>query len=101
MEENPIAQSQTEEMPVSPPDEGVTEKSEPASKPNRWLWQGKIGPAFWTIASLISLSINIFLIVLLILMGRQLFALKGLVADQLVSGLYENFVLMEIGRAHV
>ena len=65
---------------------------------SRLFWRGKIGPAFWTVASIISLSVNIILVVLLILVGKQLFALKGLVANQLVGGLYENFVLMDQAR---
>jgi hypothetical protein len=65
---------------------------------SRLIWHGKIGPAFWTIASIISLAVNIILVVVLILVGKQLFALKGLVANQLVGGLYENFVLMDQAR---
>jgi hypothetical protein len=63
------------------------------------VWQGKIGPAFWTIASIISLSINVTLIILLILVGRELFSLKGLISNQLVGGLYDNFVQMD--QAHI
>jgi hypothetical protein len=63
------------------------------------IWQGKIGPAFWTIASIISLSINVTLIILLILVGRELFSLKGLISNQLVGGLYDNFVQMD--QAHI
>ena len=64
----------------------------------RFLWQGKIGPAFWTIASLISISVNIVLFVLLILIGRQLFAIKDLASNQLVGGLYQNFIKMDQAR---
>ena len=62
---------------------------------DRLLWRGKIGPAFWNIASLISLSVNIILFVILILLSRELFALKRLVEDQLIAGLYSNFVKMD------
>lgn len=65
----------------------------------RFFWQGKVGPAFWTIASLVSLGVNVFLIVVLILLGKQVFSLKALVADQLVGGLHENFVKMD--EAHI
>jgi hypothetical protein len=65
----------------------------------RIFWRGKIGPAFWTIGSVISLVVNIFLIVTLIILGRQLFALKNLVKGQLLGGLYYNFVLMD--QAHI
>lgn len=55
----------------------------------------KFGPAFWTVTSIISIIINGILLALLIGVGRQLFSLKNLIEDQLVSGLYENFVLMD------
>ncbi len=59
------------------------------------LWQGKIGPAFWTVAGVLSITLNIVLVIMLVLIGRQLFGLKGLVQEQLVGGLRENFVLMD------
>ncbi len=61
----------------------------------RFLWQRKVTPAFWTTASVISLTINVILIVALILLGRELFGLKNLVTEQLLYGLYDNFVLMD------
>jgi hypothetical protein len=64
----------------------------------RWkpyLWRGKLGPAFWTVAGLFSIGLNIILIVFLILLGRELFNLKKLVDVQLLGGLYRNFVLMD------
>jgi hypothetical protein len=61
-------------------------------------WQGKIGPAFWTIASLFSLTVNIILIVLLILVSKYLFPLKDLISQQLLGGLYYNFVRMDQAR---
>lgn len=68
-------------------------------QPPRWLWQGKLGAAFWTVASLISLSINIFLIAFLVVLGREIFTLKSLVDRQLISGLYKNFIQMD--EAHI
>lgn len=65
----------------------------------RYVWQGKIGPAFWTVASVFSLAVNIFLIAILILVGRELFSLKSLVSTQLIGGLYKNFVRMD--DAHI
>jgi hypothetical protein len=67
--------------------------------PARLFWQGKIGPAFWTIASLFSLSMNVVLIVLLVILGKQIFNIKSLVAEQLIGGLHENFVKMD--EAHI
>lgn len=76
--------------------------SAPAEKPKRrfrWLWAGKVSPAFWTIASIISLTVNVILIIALIALGQQLFGLKHLVENQLLGGLYDNFVLMD--KAHI
>ena len=73
--------------------------AEKTDLPRRLFWQGKIGPAFWTIASLFSLSVNVFLLVVIILLGKQVFNLKALVSDQLVGGLHENFVKMD--EAHI
>lgn len=65
----------------------------------RAVYQKRFTPAFWTVASTLSLIVNIILIVVLILLGRQLFTLKDLINNQLVGGLYDNFVLMD--QAHI
>ena len=67
--------------------------------PRRVIWQGKVAPAFWTIASVLSLTVNAILILILLVLGRQLFALKDLVQEGLIGGLYTNFVLMD--QAHI
>jgi len=87
--------------PLDPPSAPVQKESalELPENTRRFIWQGKLGPAFWTIASLISISVNIVLFVLLILIGRELFAIKDLAANQLVGGLYQNFIKMD--QAHI
>lgn len=60
----------------------------------RLFWQGKLMPAFWTIVSIISLIVNVILIAVLLSIGQQLFVIKNLVSDQLVTGLHSNFELM-------
>lgn len=55
----------------------------------------KIGPAFWTTTSVFSLIVNIVLLVVLILVGRELFSIKALLSDQLIGGLATNFALMD------
>lgn len=65
---------------------------------SKLFWQGKIGPAFWTITGMISLSVNVILIAVLVLVGRQLFSAKNLINGQLIGGLYYNFVLMDQAR---
>ncbi len=59
----------------------------------------RIGPAFWTVASLLSISVNLILIVLVLALAGQIFSLKSIINDQLLAGLYENFVLMD--QAHI
>jgi len=59
----------------------------------------KFAQAFWTLTSLLSLVVNVILVVVLISLGRQLFTLKGIVEEQLLGGLYENFILMD--EAHI
>ncbi len=66
-------------------------------KHRRRVW--KFGPAFWTTASVASLAINIFLLAALLALGRQLFTIKGIVEEQLLGGLYDNFILMD--QAHI
>jgi hypothetical protein len=61
----------------------------------KYIWQGKLGPAFWTISGVISLAVNIILIVVVLLLGREVFTLKNMVSDQLVNGLAQNFALMD------
>lgn len=52
-------------------------------------------PVFWTVTGSVSILLNVVLIFGLLIVGRQLFVLKALVSDDLLSGLYENFVLMD------
>jgi hypothetical protein len=63
------------------------------------VYQGRFLPAFWTIASIVSLTINVILIAMILILGRQLFNLRTIISEGLVNGLYENFVLMD--EAHI
>ncbi len=65
----------------------------------RYLRRETALPAFWTVASAISLLVNIILAAALIILGRQLFTLKTMAADGLVDGMYTNFVKMD--SAHI
>jgi hypothetical protein len=72
---------------------------EPHHKPRprrRWLW--RFGPAFWTITGAISIVVNIVLITMVVILAAQVFTLKSLVANQLLSGLSDNFALMDQAR---
>lgn len=63
----------------------------------RRIW--KFGAAFWTFASIVSLAVNVILLGVLLGLGRQLFTLKELIQEQVLGGLYENFILMD--QAHI
>ena len=78
--------------PAAPP--SASQESEPSAV-RRFLWQGKLTPAFWTTASIISLTVNIILFVALIILGSQIFAIKAVLEDQLIGGLYDSFVQMD------
>jgi hypothetical protein len=68
----------------------------PSHKPRprrRWLWL--YGPAFWTITGTLSLIINLILIAIVFVLAGQIFTLKALVSNQLLSGLNDNFALMD------
>ncbi len=87
------------ESPQSSDNPAVQERDDGSSSQNSslpgYLWQGKVIPAFWTTASVLSLAVNLILILVLVILGRELFNLKGLITNQLIGGLYDNFVLMD------
>lgn len=55
----------------------------------------QLAPAFWTVASIFSMLVNLILVIVLLVLARQLFALKRMVGDGLLGGLYQNFILMD------
>ena len=63
------------------------------------VYQGKFRPAFWTVACIFSLFVNIILIGLLIAFGRNFFALKAVIADSLLADTANNLALMD--QAHI
>lgn len=76
-----------------------SETNQTGARRRRRVQLRQIGPAFWTVSSILSIAFNIILIVLVLLLGSQLFAIKSLVSDQLIGGLYNNFVMMD--QAHI
>ena len=67
---------------------------EPKPRPRRLQFL----PAFWTIASLMSITVNIILIVILLLLFQMLGVIQGTAGDKisgLLGGLYTNFVKMD------
>ncbi len=81
------------------PNPPQSEPTSPGPRRRRSIRLQQIGPAFWTISSILSITVNVILIVLVLLLGSQLFAIKSLISDQLVGGLYNNFVMMD--QAHI
>ena len=74
-------------VPVSAP---------PGPEPKRWRY--KFMPAFWTIASVISLTVNVILIIILLITFQMLGAILTTTDDKitgLLGGLYTNFVKMD------
>lgn len=82
---------------VAPPPSVVVAPVQPVeSAPKRARWQ--FLPAFWTIASLMSISVNIILIAILLILLNMLTGIQLTANDQisgLLGGLYNNFVKMD------
>lgn len=66
-----------------------------ATPARRWLRTDKIAPAYWTVTGSLSIIVNIVLLVVVIILAGQLFEIKKVVNDQLIGGLYNNFVRMD------
>jgi len=81
------------------PPEDQASQSKSLSKIDDYLRHARFSQAFWTIAGLISLAINVFLIAVVILLARQVFNIKQVVHYQLIDGLSENFAKMD--EAHI
>ena len=56
-------------------------------------------PTIWTVASVLSLIVNVILIIVLVVLARELFVLKSIVGNDLLGGLYANFIYMD--KAHI
>src|SRR5689334_16498503 len=62
------------------------------------LWPFRFLPAFWTIASLLSITVNIVLIIILLILFQMLGVIQNTADDKvsgLLGGLYTNFVKMD------
>ena len=58
-----------------------------------------MGDAVWKSATVFSLIVNLVLILVLLVLGTQVFQLKNAIVQPLVGGLYDNFVLMD--QSHI
>jgi len=87
--------------PQRTPSVTTTTAQVPPPKPSRF----KFGPAFWTLASVISMTINVVVLIVLLLALKLLGGPKATLtfaqdqASGLLGGLHENFVKMD--AAHI
>jgi len=77
-----------------------TPASKPKSTPSYKFGSGewKFLPAFWTIASVMSITVNIVLLIIVAILLQNLNTVGVTatgISDQLLGGLYENFVKMD------
>ena len=77
---------------ASPPPPPVENEPKASTKGTVFLI---FGSAFWTVASLLSLTVNIILIAVLVYLGSQFSNIKHMVRDDVLAGLYTNFALMD------
>jgi len=83
--------------PAQPPPPPVV-YADPSPEYRPAPWSSRFLPAFWTIASVLSLIVNVILFALLLIAFRMLGEVRTTTEDQvsgLLGGLYENFVRME------
>ena len=55
----------------------------------------KLLPAFHNVSSTISITVNIILLAVILLLSRQVFALKNMIVGDVLGGLYMNFGEMD------
>jgi hypothetical protein len=95
--EIPVTDIDTQTFVKITPASETTTPLEPAARPGSSFKSCFMvfGSTFWTIASLISLTVNIVLVVAVIYLGSQLGTIKRIVKDDVLAGLYANFILMD------
>lgn len=76
-----------------PEDEQRASNLSPKAK--KFLWQGRVLPAFWSVGAFLSVMLNIILVIVVLILMGQLFTIKSLITDDVVGGLYYNFLLMD------
>ena len=91
--------------PADPPPQVIVQESAPTpapaappadETPPRWRW--KFLPALWTIASVVSLTVNVVLLLVVLMLWQNRAPVGAMANDQvagLLGGLYNNFVLMD------
>lgn len=95
----PPARPPVRTLPARTPAPSAVEKPLDDKSP-RWRW--KFLPAFWTIASIMSFTVNIVTLIVVLLLFMNRGSVGNVATDQanqLLGGLYSNFVLMD--QAHI
>lgn len=84
-------------------DASIPKAGTSASAPHPSAKKFSIGPIFWTVASVISLTVNVILLLILVFVFSSLQKAKmtniPAIGPNLLGGLYKNFELMD--RAHI
>jgi len=55
----------------------------------------KLRPRLWTFGAVLSIIVNLILIVVVVVLGNQLFSIKETLTSEVFGGLYYNFLLMD------
>lgn len=55
-------------------------------------------PRFWTVTAIFSLVVNLLLVIVVVVLLTQIFAIKAALQEGLIDPLYENFVRMDEAR---
>lgn len=77
---------ETQPMPLKKPARKVT--------PQRSVYH----PHFWTATAIFSLVVNVFLVIVVVVLLTQVFAIKNAIQTGLIDPLYDNFVRMDEAR---
>jgi hypothetical protein len=89
-----------EGMRAAPPEPVVipVEEPKPVAEPDPKRRRFKFLPAFWTIASIMSFTVNIVMLIVVLILLQMLGRIQFTADDQisgLLGGLYDNFVKMD------
>lgn len=84
--EYPARADETRPTPINKPARKVT--------PQRSVYH----PRFWTATAIFSLVVNVILVIVVVVLLTQVFAIKSAIQTGLIDPLYENFVRMDEAR---
>ncbi|MEN8242023.1 MAG: hypothetical protein ABFS17_08895 [Chloroflexota bacterium] len=72
-----------------------TEIDQPDPQPVKNNRNRKLRPRLWTFGAVLSIVVNVILIVVVLVLGNQLFSIKETLTSEVFGGLYYNFLLMD------